>query len=98
MRQKLCVRRKSAGPVNGTARAKMSVMAKPELVSINEAAEILGVSRRCVRGMIKRKTPLLYVHSTIQRGKWSAHMLLKSAVEALAAQDRKAGRPAVNPD
>lgn len=61
----------------------------PELVSVPEAAEILGVSPQRVREFAATSASFPEPMYELRTGK----LWLRDAIEASAAQDRKPGRP-----
>lgn len=69
--------------------ARQGFASEPELVSVSEAAEILGVSNERVRQLaVDRRIQTVPVGG--RRG------YVRSSVEALAAKDRPSGRPRKN--
>lgn len=66
---------------------------KPSEISLSEAAELLGVSKRRVQAITADKSGRLPVVRVVHLGKLVVHYVRRADVERLAAQDRPRGRP-----
>lgn len=70
-------------------------MGETEEVTLAEAAELLGVSKRRVRQIVADGR--LAIVRTVQLGALSVHLLASSQVKSLAAQDRRPGNRSGKP-